>query len=114
MSNKWLVGLLFLYFTCIFISGIAEYQQMGTEDASIFHDFVVAIQATSTADGLGVVTAWINVGWTGLGMLINMFWFNFAIFQGQWGYVRIILLAPVVIPVLISFVLSFGRGTSST
>ena len=94
MTTKWIAFLVFMYMLAALAGGVMEGTMFGHHEVDVLNNISsYAIVKSSGAAGITEIVGSIPDFFTNL---FNTMTFNYAMFQGDWSVVRLILCAPLI------------------
>ncbi len=104
--TKWLVGFLMLFLFLTAISGVVENTYLGGAETSRL-DQLMKPTMPSYSNPIGGIIAVFDATWDYLSNLWGIFWFDYAMFTGQWVFIQYLFMS-VSIGIIASSILAIA------
>ena len=116
MNPKYFGGAAFLYLMLTVFSGLIELTYVGEAEASVLGNLVYVDVLTTGGAWEGIKNFFMGV-FTAPMQFINALWamftFDYAMYTGDYLFVRLLLIAVVSVGIISSLILGWVRGVSS-
>jgi hypothetical protein len=112
--TKWLIALAILFVVGSLLSGIIEQQYLGSSQVGVLHGLIGGYEQVDFSNPLIGIGSLLSIVWNSFKALWNMFWWNYAFFDGEWVIIKYALFWPISFGMVITLVLSLTRGISTT
>lgn len=111
LLTKWLIALAILFLMGSLLSGVIEQQYLGSSQVGVLHGLIAGYQQANFSNPIIGIASIFSIVWNSLKAIWQMFWWNYAFFDGYWVIFKYLGWC-ISLGVVITLVLSLTRGVS--
>lgn len=111
MKTSWFIGLFMLFGVLTLINGIIEMSTLSEGEVGVLQA-LMSPPTVNFSNPIGAITGIMSIAWDYLSNLWDIFWFNYAQFQGQYLLIKYIFFIPISLGMIVSLVMML-RGVGS-